>query len=120
MVPTTAGARLVLWVSALRIVQMATNAAIEAQLELDFGTAPAVIVRTVPDLERIMAASPFPKKGADPARHHVTFLATKPAPERLAAFSAPPSGRDELAIVGQEKKAAILDPAIQGRRVLLS
>jgi uncharacterized protein (DUF1697 family) len=76
--------------------------AIEEKLARDFGTAPAVILRTVGDLERIVAASPFPARGADPARHHVTFLAAPPTPERLAAFSAPPSGRDELVIVGQE------------------
>jgi uncharacterized protein (DUF1697 family) len=77
-------------------------AAIEGQLEHDFGHSPAVILRTVPDLARVVATSPFPKKGADPSRHHVTFLATPPSQERLAAFTAPPSGRDELTIVGQE------------------
>ena len=75
---------------------------IEAQLERDFGHAPAVILRTVADLARIVATSPYPKKGADPSRHHVTFLAAPPDQERLAAFRAPPSGRDELSIVGQE------------------
>jgi uncharacterized protein (DUF1697 family) len=77
-------------------------AAIEAQLARDFGHAPAVILRTVPDLARVVATSPYPKKGADPSRHHVTFLAAPPSKERLAAFEAPPSGRDELSIVGQE------------------
>jgi len=77
-------------------------AAIEDQLARDFGHTPAVILRTVPDLARVVATSPFPKKGADPSRHHVTFLATPPSEERLAAFTPPPSGRDELTIVGQE------------------
>lgn len=76
--------------------------AIEQQLHIDFGSAPAVLLRTVPDLTRVVATSPFAKQGADPARHHVTFLAETPSPERLAAFSAPPSGRDELVIIGQE------------------
>jgi uncharacterized protein (DUF1697 family) len=75
---------------------------IEQQLRLDFGSAPAVILRTVPDLTRVVATSPFAKEGADPSRHHVTFLAEKPSPERLAAFKAPPSGRDELVIIDQE------------------
>jgi uncharacterized protein (DUF1697 family) len=69
-------------------------AAIEAQLARDFGHAPAVILRTVPDLARVVATSPYPKKGADPSRHHVTFLAASPSKQRLAAFEAPPSGRD--------------------------
>jgi uncharacterized protein (DUF1697 family) len=77
-------------------------AAIEAQLERDFGHSPAVILRTVKELARVVATSPFPKKGADPSRHHVTFLATAPDKEHLAAFNAPPSGHDELTIVGQE------------------
>jgi uncharacterized protein (DUF1697 family) len=77
-------------------------AAIEHQLERDFGHAPAVILRTVADLARVVAASPYPQKGAEPARHHVTFLAEPPGAERLAAFSAPASGNDELSIVGKE------------------
>ena len=80
----------------------ALAAAIEGQLEQDFGHAPAVVLRTVPDLARVVETSPFPKQGADPSRHHVTFLATPPSKERLSAFTAPPSGRDELTIVGQE------------------
>jgi uncharacterized protein (DUF1697 family) len=76
--------------------------AIEGQLAESFGHAPAVILRTVPDLARVVETSPFAQQGADPSRHHVTFLAAPPSKERLAAFTAPPSGRDELTIVGQE------------------
>jgi len=78
------------------------TAGIEHQLEADYGSAPAVILRTVADLSRIVAASPFPGQGADPSRHHVTFLAESPTAEALAAFVAPASGRDELVIIGQE------------------
>jgi uncharacterized protein (DUF1697 family) len=77
-------------------------AGIEQQLEADFGSSPAVILRTVPELLRVIETSPFPKQGADPARHHVTFLAEKPGAERLDAFSAPASGRDELVIIDRE------------------
>jgi uncharacterized protein (DUF1697 family) len=80
----------------------ALTTAIEDQLARDFGSAPAVILRTVPELTRVLATSPYPKAGADPQRHHVTFLATAPSKERLAAFVAPASGRDELEIVGRE------------------
>jgi uncharacterized protein (DUF1697 family) len=75
---------------------------IERQLERDFGSSPAVILRTVADLSRTVATSPFGKRGADPSRHHVTFLAEPPTQERLAAFSLPASGRDELVIDGLE------------------
>jgi uncharacterized protein (DUF1697 family) len=75
---------------------------IEHQLELDFGNSPAVILRTIPELTRVAATSPFPSKGADPSRHHVTFLAEKPDAKRLKEFSPPASGRDELVVIGRE------------------
>jgi uncharacterized protein (DUF1697 family) len=61
-----------------------------------------VLLRTVPELARVIATSPYAKQGADPSRHHVTFLAETPSPDRLAAFIAPASGRDELTIIGRE------------------
>ena len=77
-------------------------AALEARLAADFGSSPAVLLRTVADLARIGRASPFPARGADPARHHVTFLATAPGADRLAAFTVPVSGHDELVLDGLE------------------
>ena len=77
-------------------------ARIERQLEQDFGSAPAVIMRTVSEMSQVLATSPFPAQGADPSRHHVTFLGDEPSREKLAIFAAPPSGRDELVIVGRE------------------
>lgn len=82
--------------------ESALAAAIGDKLALAFGQAPAVILRTVPALTRVVATSPFPRQGADPSRHHVTFLAETPSAERLAGFSAPPSGRDELVIIDRE------------------
>ena len=76
--------------------------AIEKQLAADFGTSPAVIVRSVAELARIASSSPYAKAGAVPARHHVTFLAAKPSPRTLAALELPPSGRDELVVDGRE------------------
>ena len=75
---------------------------IEGQLEQDFGSSPAVILRTTAELRHVLATSPYAAKGADPARHHVTFLAEKPSKDRLSAFSPPPSGRDELVVIGKE------------------
>jgi uncharacterized protein (DUF1697 family) len=77
-------------------------AAIELRLAADFGTSPAVIMRTTPELRRIGTASPYPKAGASASRHHVTFLAAKPAPEALRTLKLPPSGRDELVVDGRE------------------
>jgi uncharacterized protein (DUF1697 family) len=76
--------------------------AVEERLAEDFGDSPAVLVRTVADFWRVGSASPYAKAGADPARHHVTFLATVPSKKALEAFTLPPSGRDELVIEGKE------------------
>ena len=76
--------------------------AIEGQLAEDFGDAPAVLLRTVSELRRIGTASPYARAGADPARHHVTFLATAPSREVLKGLALPPSGNDELVVDGRE------------------
>jgi uncharacterized protein (DUF1697 family) len=76
--------------------------AIEQQLAEDFGDSPAVLLRSIPDLLRVGSASPYAKAGADPSRHHVTFLATRPSKAALHAFALPPSGRDELVVDGRE------------------
>ena len=76
--------------------------AIMGRLEHDFGKSPAVILRTVAQLEQVAASSPFATRGADPARHHVTFLAAAPAAGALAGLDLPPSGRDELVVDGTE------------------
>ena len=89
----------------LRLAQqehIRTRRRIEGQLEQDFGSSPAVILRTTAELRRVLATSPYPAQGADPARHHVTFLATKPGRDKLSAFSPPQSGRDELVVIGKE------------------
>ncbi len=76
--------------------------AIEQRLAEDFGDSPAVLVRSIPELLRVGSASPYAKAGADPSRHHVTFLATLPSTAALDAFVLPPSGRDELVVDGRE------------------
>ena len=77
-------------------------AAIEQRLAEEFGDAPAVLIRSVADLRRVGTSSPYAKAGADPARHHVTFLATAPSHQALDALNLPPSGRDELVVDGKE------------------
>jgi uncharacterized protein (DUF1697 family) len=82
--------------------ERAVVAAVEEQVARDFGDAPAVLLRTVPELRRIGASSPYANGGADPARHHVTFLAAAPTKAVLAALELLPSGRDELVVDGRE------------------
>ena len=69
--------------------ETALAAAIEQRLAEDFGDSPAVLLRSVADLRRIGASSPYAKAGADPARHHVTFLATVPSKAALDGADAP-------------------------------
>jgi uncharacterized protein (DUF1697 family) len=76
--------------------------AIEQQLASSFGSTPKVILRTIPELVGVVATSPYPDRGADPSRHHVTFLAAAPSKQSLATFDPPKSGRDELTIIGRE------------------
>ncbi len=78
------------------------TAAIEDRLAEEWGSSPAVILRSVTELRRIGTASPYAGAGAHPSRHHVTFLATAPSPAALAALELPPSGRDELVVDGRE------------------
>jgi uncharacterized protein (DUF1697 family) len=82
--------------------ETAIAGAIEQRLAEDFGDSPAVLLRTVAELQRVGRSSPYAKAGADPGRHHVTFLATAPPQAALDALSLPPSGRDELVVDGKE------------------
>ena len=76
--------------------------AIEGRIAHDFGDAPSVLLRTVPDLRRIGSKSPYAKAGANPARHHVTFLDAAPSKAAIKALELPPSGQDELVVDGRE------------------
>jgi uncharacterized protein (DUF1697 family) len=76
--------------------------AIEERMSADFGDAPAVILRTVPALLRVGSSSPFAKTGANPGRHHVTFLAAAPPTHAVSSLALPESGRDELVVDGRE------------------
>jgi uncharacterized protein (DUF1697 family) len=82
--------------------ETALASAIEQRLAEDFGDSPAVLLRSVAELRRVGASSPYAKAGADKARHHVTFLATVPSKAALEALRLPPSGRDELVVDGKE------------------
>jgi uncharacterized protein (DUF1697 family) len=82
--------------------QAGISSAIEQRLDEDFGDSPAVLLRSVADFRRVGSSSPYAKAGADPGRHHVTFLATPPSKAALDALLLPPSGRDELVVDGKE------------------
>ncbi len=75
---------------------------IESRIAHDFGDSPAVLLRSVGELRRIGSKSPYAKAGANPARHHVTFLDEAPAKAALEALELPASGKDELVVSGRE------------------
>jgi uncharacterized protein (DUF1697 family) len=62
-----------------------------------------VVVRPGEEMLRIAASNPFlVRRGIDPAKLHVTFLASAPAPEKLRSLRAPEGRGDEFAAVGRE------------------
>ena len=75
--------------------------AIEQRLAEDFGDAPAVLLRSVPELGA-SAGQPVRQSGGRPGKAPVTFLATAPSAAALDALTLPPSGRDELVVKGKE------------------
>jgi uncharacterized protein (DUF1697 family) len=82
--------------------QAGISSAIEQRLDEDFGGSPAVLLRSVAEFRYVGSSSPYAKAGADPSRHHVTFLADSPSKAALDALRLPPSGRDELVVDGKE------------------
>lgn len=76
---------------------------IEAAIEQSLGFRPAVILRTLPELRRVVARNPFAtRSGIDASRLLVSFLARDPAPgarERIGAIKANP---EELHLAGRE------------------
>jgi uncharacterized protein (DUF1697 family) len=72
-------------------------------IEKEFGFRPAVIVRTSAELRQVIVANPFAKrKGIEPSKLLVTFLAMEPSPaagEELGKIKADP---EELHLVGRE------------------
>jgi uncharacterized protein (DUF1697 family) len=66
---------------------------IEAQIEQTFGFGVLVFVRGAPYFQRIIAANPFLKTGADPTKLHVTFLYN---PADLTSLNLPAAGEDRF------------------------
>jgi uncharacterized protein (DUF1697 family) len=72
-------------------------------IEQSFGFRPAVILRTAPELRDVIARNPFAKRrGIDPKKLLVTFLATEPSQEARDRALQIKAGPDELHIEGRE------------------
>jgi len=80
----------------------ALTRAIEGRIMRDLRMDVRVLLRSRADLERVQRANPLLRTGADPAKLHVTFLATKPAPALVRAAGELDFGADEFRVVGRE------------------
>ena len=72
-------------------------------IERSFGFRPDVIVRTASELRAAIAKNPFARRrGIDPSRLLVTFLASEPRPEARDKLLSIKSDPEELRIEGRE------------------
>jgi uncharacterized protein (DUF1697 family) len=75
---------------------------IERELQTRFGFEIKVVVRTSAQLDAVIGHNPLLSEGREPAKLHVTFLASKPTAGRVAGLD---SGRflpDEFVVTGRE------------------
>lgn len=90
---------------------------IEDALEKKFGFRPSVVLRTIVDLQSVIAKNPFAKrKGIEPGRLLVNFLADDPGKEARKQAQAIATGPEEVHLIGRE--AYIYFPDGQGRSKL--
>ena len=76
--------------------------AIERQISRELGLDVTVLLRTKPELARIVAGNPFAAPGRDPTKLHVTFLADGPDRSRVGKLDAGLAHPDEFRVVGRE------------------
>jgi uncharacterized protein (DUF1697 family) len=58
------------------------------RMAADLGLSVAVLVRNKRELRAILAGNPYPDAGVEPTLHHVTLLADKPEPDKVAKLAA--------------------------------
>ena len=90
---------------------------IQDALEKKFGFRPAVVLRTLADLQSVIAKNPFAKrKGIEPGKLLINFLADDPGNEARKQAQAIETGPEEVHLIGRE--AYIYFPDGQGRSKL--
>ncbi|MGH9731305.1 MAG: DUF1697 domain-containing protein, partial [Candidatus Acidiferrales bacterium] len=76
---------------------------IEKKIEMRFGFRPDVIVRTAGELRDVIARNPFAgRRGVEPGKLLVTFLASEPSKEARAKELAMKFEPEELRLSGRE------------------
>ena len=78
------------------------TAAVHDAIASEFGFDVAVVVRTRPQLRRVVEGNPFKSRAAPPAALHVVFLAGKPPADRVAGLTSVDWGDEEVAVRGTE------------------
>ena len=76
--------------------------AIEKRIRHDLGLSVSVLLRTQPQLAKVLADNPFAKDGKEPAKLHVTFLAKRPDRARVRELDPERAEPDKFHFVGQE------------------
>ncbi len=76
--------------------------AIRPALASAFGWQIEVLLRTLPELDAVIAGNPFSERQDDPTKLLVTFLAAEPAADRVATLQPPAGETGELELVGRE------------------
>ena len=76
--------------------------AIEKRIRRDLGLSVTVLLRTQPQLAKVLAGNPFAEDGKEPTKLHVTFLAEKPELVRTRELDPERAEHDEFHVVGQE------------------
>jgi uncharacterized protein (DUF1697 family) len=90
---------------------------IQDSIERKFDFRPEVMLRTAAELREVVARNPFAKRrGIEPSKLLVTFLASDPGPDARAAIMKLKPGPEELRIIGRE--LYIYFPNGQGRSKL--
>jgi uncharacterized protein (DUF1697 family) len=67
-----------------------------------FGLDVPVILRSLPELDAVVAGNPFLAAGDDTAKLHVAFLAARPTAAQIAALDVNRSPPDAFRVVGRE------------------
>jgi uncharacterized protein (DUF1697 family) len=75
---------------------------ITAAIGEQFGFKPPVILRSVEQMDMVIANNPFITSGADESSLHVVFLAHMPTDERVAGLDTARSGTGQFVVRGQE------------------
>jgi uncharacterized protein (DUF1697 family) len=74
---------------------------IEQRISSELGLEIKVLLRTSPELAKLVAGNPFAKSEGDPLKLHVTFLADTPAAARVRVLDPQAFEPDEFRVTGR-------------------